>query len=294
MAENSSTTDRWAQWLAHRRFAGDREAKARMFSDLLIPIREQVLDGAAPIDGQRVLDVGCGDGLIAFGALERGAAEVVFSDISTDLLAECRRLAQAQGVLERCTFVEASADDLGRVRSASVDVVTTRSVLIYVRDKAACFTEFARVLRPDGRLSIFEPVNRFAQPEWTGSRFFGAEMEPVAALTEKIRAVYAVLTPEDDPMLDFDERDLVGLAESAGFESIGLTVKAEVRPADPCRWEVFLNGAGNPNIPTPAEAMAQSLTPQEQDELAAYLRPLVEGGQRTRRMAHAFLRCVRG
>lgn len=294
MAEDGSTADRWAQWLGHRRFAGDREARARMFSDLLVPIREQVLDGAEPLAGQRALDVGCGDGLIAFGALDRGALHVVFSDISTDLLAECRRLAQAQGVLERCTFVEASADDLCPIGSGSVDVVTTRSVLIYVRDKSACFTEFARVLRPGGRLSIFEPVNRFAQPELTGSRFFGADMEPVTALADKLRAVYSALIPDDDPMLDFDERDLVGLAERAGFESIELTLKAVVRPANPCRWDVFLGSAGNPNIPTPAEAMAQSLTPEEQHELTAYLRPLVEGGQRTHRMAHAFLRCVRG
>ncbi len=293
MAEDGSTADRWAQWLGHRRFAGDREAKSRMFSDLLVPIREQVLDGAEPLKGQRVLDVGCGDGLIAFGALDRDAAEVVFSDISTDLLAECHRLAETQGLLERCTFMQASADDLHPIRSASVEVVTTRSVLIYVRDKSACFTEFARVLRPGGRLSIFEPVNRFAQPEWTGSRFFGADMEPVAALTDKIRAVYAALTPDDDPMLDFDEHDLVALAESAGFESIDLTVKAEVRPANPCRWDVFLNSAGNPNIPTPGEAMAQSLTPGERNEVTAYLRPLVEGGRRTHRMAQAFLRCAR-
>jgi len=292
MVEDGPTTDRWMRWLGHRRFAGDADSKARMFSDLLVPIRDQVLDRAEPVEGQRVLDVGCGDGLIAFGALDRGAAEVVFSDISTDLLAECHRLAQTRDVLERCTFVEASADNLREIKSATIDIVTTRSVLIYVRDKARSFREFARVLRPGGRLSLFEPVNRFGQREWTGSRFFGADMQPVAPLTEKIRDVYSPLMPADGPMLDFDGHDLVDLAESVSFESIDLMVKAEVRRAEPCSWEVFLNSAGNPNLPTPAEAMAQSLTPEERDELTAYLRPLVETGQRTHRMAHAYLRCV--
>jgi ubiquinone/menaquinone biosynthesis C-methylase UbiE len=292
MTGGGSTADRWTQWLGHRRFAGDPEAKARMFSELLVPIREQVLDGAEPVEDQRVLDVGCGDGLIAFGAVDRGAAKIVFSDISADLLAESHRLARARGVLERCAFVKASADDLWPIESGSIDIVTTRSVLIYVRDKAACFAEFCRVLRSGGRLSIFEPVTRFGQREWTGSRLFGVDMRPVAATAAKIHEVYSQLMPADDPMLDFDERDLVGLAESAGFEAIDLTLKAEVRPAEPCRWEVFLNGAGNPNLPTPAEFMAQSLTPEERDELTAYLRPLVETGQRTRRIAHAFLRCV--
>jgi arsenite methyltransferase len=42
--------------------------------------------------------------------------------------------------------------------------VTTRSVLIYVEDRRAAFAEFFRVLRLGGRLSIFEPINRFALP----------------------------------------------------------------------------------------------------------------------------------
>lgn len=264
-----------------------------MFSRLLIPIRERVLDGAAPIEDQRVLDVGCGDGLIAFGALERGAATVVFSDISANLLRECQRRARAGGVLERCTFVQAPAENLAAIESASMDIVTTRSVLIYVRDKRASFDEFARVLRPGGRLSMFEPINRFAQREWTGTRFFGADIEPVAGLAEKIRRVYEPFNWADDPMHDFDERDLVRHAEDAGFEPIELTLRAEVRPAEPCGWDVFLNTAGNPNIPTPAEAMAEALTADERDEFTTYLRPLVESGQRIHRMAHAYLRAVR-
>ena len=50
----------------------------------------------------------------------------------------------------RCTFVRAAADSLDGVRDASVDAVTTRSVLIYVKDKAAAFREFYRVLKPGG------------------------------------------------------------------------------------------------------------------------------------------------
>ena len=42
-----------------------------------------------------------------------------------------------------------------------MDIVTTRSVLIYVEDKRRAFEEFFRVLKPGGRISLFEPINRF-------------------------------------------------------------------------------------------------------------------------------------
>lgn len=54
------------------------------------------------------------------------------------------------GDLFRASFVCASADDLSQIASGSVDVVTARSVLIYVADKAQCFREFYRVLKPGG------------------------------------------------------------------------------------------------------------------------------------------------
>jgi ubiquinone/menaquinone biosynthesis C-methylase UbiE len=52
-----------------------------------------------------------------------------------------------------------AADSLTEIADRSVDVITTRSVLIYVKDKAAALREFYRVLRSGGRISLFEPIN---------------------------------------------------------------------------------------------------------------------------------------
>src|SRR5436190_9482634 len=99
------------------------------------PVRDKVLDPAGLAEGETLLDVGCGEGMIGFGALERGAGHVVFSDVSDDLLDFCREAAEALGVSERCSFVKAGAVDLSAVADASVDIVTTRSVLISSRRK---------------------------------------------------------------------------------------------------------------------------------------------------------------
>src|SRR2546422_3929055 len=125
-----TTRDCWAEWLLHRRFGGN-PALERLHMERLRATRDRVLDRARVLRGETLLDVGCGDGLIAFGALERGAGLVLFSDLSQDLLEESRRLATELGVVDSCRFVCAAADDLGQVESESVDVVTTRSVLIY-------------------------------------------------------------------------------------------------------------------------------------------------------------------
>jgi arsenite methyltransferase len=184
--------------------------------------------------------------------------------------------------------VQARAEDLWVVPAESVDVVTTRSVLIYVEDKARAFAECFRVLRPGGRVSLFEPVNRL-------NRFRKAyELEPVTELDDKLQALFDRIQPPDsDPMLTFDDRDLVDLTEGAGFNEIRLTLQVEVRPPDPMPWQTFLDVAWNPKLPTFAEAMEQVFSPEERDAYVAVLRPLVEGGRGSRRMATSFLWAVK-
>jgi ubiquinone/menaquinone biosynthesis C-methylase UbiE len=284
-----SELDQWAQWLLHRRHGGDPEQLEQTLANLY-PIRDRVLDHASLREGERLLDVGCGDGLIAFAALDRVGPSglVIFSDISQDLLDHCRMLASQMGVIDRCQFVRAAADDLAAIPEGSVDAVTSRSVLIYVKDKRRAFAEFFRVLRPGGRISLFEPINRF------GAGHSSWDAGPVQELRDRVRAVYEAIQPLDsDPMLDFDERDLLALAEAAGFREIHLEYRADIEPVEPRQWQTVLHSSGNPRIPTLAEAMAQVLTPGEAAQYEAYLRPIVEGGQGVSRGATADLWAVK-
>jgi arsenite methyltransferase len=289
--------DIWAEWLLHRRFGGDPD-QSRRFMEEVRQFRDKVLANAHIKEGETLLDVGAGDGLIAFGAIEQIGehGEIILSDISQDLLDHDRTIANQMGIAGRCRFVRAAAEDLSPIADASVDVVTTRSVLIYVAAKQRAFNEFFRVLRPGGRISLFEPINRFGYPENdTVGKFWGYDVSAVEEIAAKVRTLYRQLQPfDDDPMVNFDERNLLTHAEQAGFAEQHLELYADIEPAPPRPWETYAHSAGNPRIPTLAEAMAEVLTPAEAERFTAHLKPLVEQGGKTMAFAKAYLWAVKG
>jgi ubiquinone/menaquinone biosynthesis C-methylase UbiE len=282
----NSTPDCWAAWLRERRHGSDEQARLRAL-ERLAQVRDRVLANGDVRDGDVVLDVGCGDGLIGLGALDLGA-EVVFSDVSQDLLDDCKRVAG-----NRARYVLASADELP-LDDASVDVVTTRSVLIYleVEGKQRAFREFHRVLRAGGRVSVFEPINRFGCPDPEG-RFFGYDLSAVRDLAERVLA--AASPKEEQTLVDFDERDLLSFAEGAGFDEIRLEYEARIEPGSWLSgpWETVLRTAGNPLAPTLEESIDAALDPDERERFVAELRPQVEANDGRRRMATAYVRAVK-
>ena len=288
----TNTPDRWQRWLLDVRFGGDPEARQQDLAEFLYPLRDKVLDKARLRPDDTVLDVGAGDGLIAFGALERLGPDghVIFCDISQDLLDHCQEAAGAEGALERCRFLLAPADQLTAVATGSVDVVTTRSVLIYVKDKAGALREFYRVLNPGGRISLFEPINVLMSDGDPG-RFAGYDMRPVRALTAKVLALYESIQPRgEDPMADFDERDLLRHAEEAGFSVIDLDLRVAVKNAKrPVPWERALRMSGNPLSPPLGEVLDRTLTAEEIITFTEHLRPLMESGTGQERRAAAYL-----
>jgi arsenite methyltransferase len=272
--------DRWAEWILERRFGGNAQAAATM-PDALGKVRDRVLERAEIQPGETVLDVGCGDGLIAFGALERVGKDgrVIFSDISQDLLDVSRELA--------------GADNLAPIADESVDVVTMRSVIIYVSDKRAAFGEFFRVLRPGGRLSMFEPINRFTYPEPEGV-FMGLDVHEIWPLARRVRDRYNQMASDEAAMIDFDERDLLELANAAGFASVEVLLEASIQRGriwgqEPPPLEQLLSAAPNPNAPTFDEVLGAEFSSEERERFLACVRPRYEAGEMTGRHAVAYL-----
>lgn len=122
--------------------------------------RHRILRRIRLRSGDRVLDVGCGTGVIAALAQEEvgPTGRVVGLDPSPGMLEQARR----RGVRE---LVEGVADALP-FADESFDVVTMGYALRHVEDIDVVFGEYRRVLRPGGRLAMMEitrPEGRVAR-----------------------------------------------------------------------------------------------------------------------------------
>lgn len=111
---------------------------------------ELLLERIGPPSGLRILDVGCGDGVLAVELARRGAI-VAGVDISGEMIAAARRRAQS-GAL-RIDFKRASAQALP-FADDHFDVVTAVTVLCFIEDPDAAMREMVRVLKPQGRLVL--------------------------------------------------------------------------------------------------------------------------------------------
>lgn len=292
----SPARDRWASWLLNRRFGGDTAQRDAMLP-ALFRYRDEVLQRAAIRPGDIVLDVGCGDGLIGFGAadLVGPSGHVVFSDVSADLLAVCRDIAASSTnsggtQTSRFTFVQTGLPALDGIEPNSVDVATTRSVLIYVDDIAASFAALHRVLHPGGRLSIFEPINQFGRED-RDDRLWGFDMTGLELVAAKVRAqrdTYNLAT-----MFAFDERDLLRHAEAAGFEDPQLAYTAEVTRSGGGSVDDMLRQAPNPLVPPLGEIVAAALTPPEEAALRERFAAELAASRQDWRLATAYLSATR-
>lgn len=111
-----------------------------------------LLDRIDPVRGLRVLDVGCGDGVLATRLAQDGA-QVTGLDASADMIAAARSRAKAAGV--DVDLVEGDAGNLP-FPGGHFDRVVSVATLCFVDDPRRAIREMVRVLQPGGRLILGE------------------------------------------------------------------------------------------------------------------------------------------
>lgn len=122
----------------------------------LNPLRLAWIEGLAPLEGKRVLDVGCGGGILA-EAMARLGAQVTGIDLSEKPLkvAELHLLESGLSV----AYEKKSAEDLSQTQPEAFDVVTCMEMLEHVPDPASTVAACAKLVRPGGRV-FFSTINR--------------------------------------------------------------------------------------------------------------------------------------
>lgn len=113
-----------------------------------------LLKSAALVSGERVLDVACGTGLIAFAAAEAVGPQgrVVGIDLADRMIDAARRRAMESEV-SNVTFARMDAEHLD-LPDCSFDVALCAFGLMYMPDPEQAVCEMRRVLRPGGRLGL--------------------------------------------------------------------------------------------------------------------------------------------
>ena len=118
---------------------------------LLNPVRAQFIAARTSLAGRRVLDVGCGGGLLS-ESLARAGAQVTGIDLAPGMV-EVARLHAAEGGLA-IDYRVASAEELAQAGPGQFDVVTCMEMLEHVPDPAAMTATLARLLAPGAALFV--------------------------------------------------------------------------------------------------------------------------------------------
>ena len=139
--------------LAHRWW--DPNSEFKPLHDIN-PLRLDWIDDAIGLPGKRVLDVGCGGGLLSEGMAVRGA-EVTGIDLSEKPLGVARLHLLESG--QKVDYRKISAEQMAEEMPGAFDAVTCLEMLEHVPDPASIVESCGRLVKPGGQV-FFSTINR--------------------------------------------------------------------------------------------------------------------------------------
>lgn len=192
--------------------SGERWVANQARLDAMVSVFGQAaIEAAAPMTGERVLDVGCGAGAssLALAARVGAGGQVLGVDISEPLIGRARALApQDKPVLFR--VADASSAELPE---GAFDILFSRFGVMFFDDPTAAFAHMRRALRPGGRVA-FVCWRSAAENDWVRL--------PMGAL-KGILAPSAPPDPEASGPFSFGDRGRVSrILTAAGFADIAI------------------------------------------------------------------------
>ena len=140
--------------LAHRWWDATGEFKPL---HAINPLRLDWIDKSATLQGKKVLDVGCGGGILADSMARRGA-----NVLGIDLAGKALKVAQLHALeaqTENVAYRESSAEDLAAEQPAQYDIVTCMEMLEHVPEPASVVKACAALVKPGGWV-FFSTINR--------------------------------------------------------------------------------------------------------------------------------------
>ena len=124
------------------------------------PLRLEWIDNLSHLSGKRVVDIGCGGGILA-DSMARKGAEVLGIDLATKALRVAQLHALEVGT-QNVEYREISAEALAAEQPASFDVVTCMDMLEHVPDPASIVRACSALVKPGGWV-FFSTIHRNAK-----------------------------------------------------------------------------------------------------------------------------------
>lgn len=265
----------WSSWLERTRFAHLSQEQREQTLRWLLTVRDIVLEKAQIQKGDRVIDLGTGTGLLAFGVLEKfqDNVELIFSDKFEDCLSECEKLLKECDIPHKTSFLQSDCMDI-KLLENSVDKALMRSVLVHVLDKQAAINEIYRILNPGGVFCGFEPIIN------SNTRYHElVDKEQISDYEEFKNAEDDFMSSLENPLTNFNQETLAKNLELAGFSdgSIDVEVTSSSYAVDELAIENWFSAVPSPGEPSMRDRFLSYFDAEKVDRFISEFKAALSG-----------------
>lgn len=146
----------------------DTESEFKPLHDIN-PLRLNYIDDRARLQGKKVIDIGCGGGILAESMARRGASVTGIDMGETPLSVARLHALESQVTVD---YRQISAEEMAAEAAGQFDVVTCMEMLEHVPDPSSVIASCANLVKPGGDI-FFSTINR--NPKAFMLAIFGAE-----------------------------------------------------------------------------------------------------------------------